>query len=159
MKISEAIKVLRLPAVFNAKRAKSAYRVAAQSAHPDKGGTHAAMKRVNEAYILVCAGIDFGIAPKIDVSGVDFKPYRPKPSMRAVVKWFAEQMHRKLTENRHKKFSWRKESGHSLFRKLRKECVELEEAMERRDKDDIIKECADVANFAMMIADNAKRKL
>ena len=155
---SEAINILGLPLVFSAAEAKSAYRAAARLAHPDKGGSHEAMKRLNKAYRLIQAGLDFGPAPKIDVSGVDFTPYRPKPSLRTVVKWFSDQMYRRLPKGE-QKFSWRSKTGYELFRLLRKECTELDDATERRDKDDVITHCANISNYAMAIADNAKRKL
>jgi NTP pyrophosphatase (non-canonical NTP hydrolase) len=38
---------------------------------------------------------------------------------------------------------------------LREETLELEQAIVSKDKESIVKEAADVANFAMMIADNS----
>lgn len=43
-----------------------------------------------------------------------------------------------------------------LLSRLKEETVELEQAIENKNKENIVKEAADVANFAMMIADNSK---
>ena len=116
---SEAIAIIGLPVVFTALEAKKAYRAAARTAHPDKGGTHEKMKELNKAYRLICAGLDFGPAPKIDVGGVEFKTKKQKPSVRTVVTWFSEQMYRRVRNG----FWWRKKTGYELFRLLRKECT------------------------------------
>ena len=46
-----------------------------------------------------------------------------------------------------------------LLEMLKVEVKELENALKSEPKENIIKECADVANFAMMIAGNTGRKL
>jgi len=77
--------------------------------------------------------------------------------MRAEVKWFAEQMESKLQENDHKG-GWKDCDCYWLLNRAKEECLELlHELNVHRDlggnKEKIIKECSDVANFVMMIAD------
>ena len=73
------------------------------------------------------------------------------------VQWFAAHMEKKLRENDHKP-GWFRDSHFALLRRLREEVEELAEATMAQDSSDqIVKEAADVANFAMMIADNARR--
>lgn len=72
---------------------------------------------------------------------------------------FKKQMLRKLGDNTDKKH-WLKCTYWYLFRRMEMELKELEELL-RDDKvpykqKKIIFECADIANFAMMIADKAK---
>lgn len=88
---------------------------------------------------------------------------------RKEVAWFAQEMERKLRENDHKD-GWQGCRIGNLFHGLRKECDELllathplqldtmQEKLSQEDATEIIRECADVANFAMMIADNIKIK-
>jgi len=71
---------------------------------------------------------------------------------RREVRWFAERMERKLQQNDHKG-GWNNDSFHALLRRMREEVDELESA--QSDQEKLIDECADVANFAMMIAENA----
>ena len=73
---------------------------------------------------------------------------------------FAEKMVLKLEKNRHKQH-WSVCDTIYLFDRLFTEVVELKEALDGKPVEDIISECCDVANFAMMIADNlakAKKK-
>lgn len=69
------------------------------------------------------------------------------PSVRA----FAQRMERKLAANRHKggREGWLQEHPLTLLRLLYVELGELNYAMDRMESG----EAADVANFAMMIAD------
>jgi len=83
--------------------------------------------------------------------------------MRKEVKWFAEQMEKILKENDGKDH-WSSYSLGHLFGLLNEEVGELESSIPSNDGlltpralDEIIKECGDVSNFSMMIADNAKR--
>lgn len=71
------------------------------------------------------------------------------------VLWFASQMEAKLKKNRHKgdQEGWRDCGVSYLMERLHGEFEELTRALSSTDKEDIIAECADVANFAMMIAD------
>ncbi len=65
----------------------------------------------------------------------------------------------KLEANRHKP-GWTQETKHDLFKLLQNEMMELEKKLSLddynspEDKTGISKECADIANFAMMIHDN-----
>jgi NTP pyrophosphatase (non-canonical NTP hydrolase) len=83
-----------------------------------------------------------------------------------LVLWFAEEMEKKLALNRHKggPAAWRKDDPFDLASRVRRETDELVVAMrdwlkhgDNTTTGDIIKEAADVANFAMMIADQAKQ--
>lgn len=77
--------------------------------------------------------------------------------MREDVKWFAEQMESKLQENDHKG-GWEECDPFWLLDRLKEEIFELKLSMARQENEDVIKECADVANFAMMIADKARKQ-
>ena len=72
--------------------------------------------------------------------------------VREEVKWFAENMERILKTNDWKG-GWDECSLSYLFEALKREMVELEEALVNEDAVSVVKECCDVANFAMMIAD------
>ena len=79
----------------------------------------------------------------------------------AVLK-FAEVMITKLGENNWKKH-WTNSRVSTVFLidRLKEEVVELQRACERRGNKshvEIQREAADVANFAMMIADHARRR-
>jgi len=77
--------------------------------------------------------------------------------VREPVRWFAEQMEEKLRANDHKPH-WSIAHPDYLIHRLFQEANELWRAMEGElTADEVIKEAADVANFAMMIADNARR--
>lgn len=66
---------------------------------------------------------------------------------------FAREMLEKLRVNRHKQH-WSGFSDAWLFNRLKQEMGELRLALTRKRPDaEVIAECADVANFAMMIAD------
>lgn len=71
---------------------------------------------------------------------------------RASVRWFAERMEAKLAKNDHKG-GWQNCELQYLSMRLTQERKELTEAIKSKDKQRIIDECADIANFAMMIAD------
>lgn len=74
------------------------------------------------------------------------------------VKWFTEQMERKLQKHAHEGKMWKETTEDWLFKKLQGEIRELLYAIMTDIPDDIIDECADVANMAMMIADNRRKK-
>lgn len=83
--------------------------------------------------------------------------------VRESVKWFAEQMESKLREN-DKKGGWDNCNIYWLIKRINEETNELLNAVDlHRDlgdaKENIIREAADVANFAMMIADIARKHL
>lgn len=71
----------------------------------------------------------------------------------SLVLQFAEMMEQKLDANRHKgnREGWAKIPPRELLRLLRREVRELDEAINLGG--DVAAEAADVANFAMMIAD------
>ena len=75
---------------------------------------------------------------------------------RKSVLWFADKMERKLSENDISKSDWRAESSRFLLGRILGEVHELQEALSDGSPEDVILECADVANIAMMIADNHK---
>ena len=77
--------------------------------------------------------------------------------MRAAVRRFAEAMERKLKTNDHKR-SWKDCDEQYLSMRLTQERHELRRACQCGDAATILDEAADVANFAMMIADNAARR-
>jgi len=74
---------------------------------------------------------------------------------------FALKMEEKLKENDHKG-GWNNSSISYLLSGIERETEELSYAVgqegqvyTRKDRSNIISECADVANFAMMLADNS----
>jgi hypothetical protein len=72
---------------------------------------------------------------------------------------FAKLMVEKLEKNAHKG-EWENISNEYLFEMLNVELVELHEAVYHRENhsvDQVLREAADVANFALMIASNALR--
>ena len=80
--------------------------------------------------------------------------------LRPEVRWFAEQMELQLRENDWKG-GWHNERLGTLCAMLRIELYELERVLFPRrelDPERITSEAADVANFAMMITDNAQRE-
>ena len=90
-------------------------------------------------------------------------------AVREPVRWFAEQMERKLKANDHKSH-WRESDVVWLFERMQDERIELWEAFKPtrpfgcfvdtpNDVERVIDEAADVANFAMMIADKARAAL
>lgn len=78
--------------------------------------------------------------------------------MRNEVRWFARGMERELQKNDHKG-GWEYCKPSWLLRRLRAETNELERAVKgKKDWETVLSEAADIANFAMMIADNARWK-
>jgi NTP pyrophosphatase (non-canonical NTP hydrolase) len=78
-------------------------------------------------------------------------------NIREEVQWFSQEMEKKLIENDHKAH-WSGVPVSYLEMRLKQETEELEEAIKdfhlgKGSTDQIIKEAADVGNFAMMIAD------
>jgi NTP pyrophosphatase (non-canonical NTP hydrolase) len=76
--------------------------------------------------------------------------------LRAEVEWFATAMERKLRANDHKRH-WHNLSMQHLSARLTQERKELYAAIASHDADKVLEEAADVANFAMMVADMARR--
>ncbi len=79
----------------------------------------------------------------------------PWPLVRESVRWFAGEMEQELRHH-DDKTGWIYLDKVWLLRHLAGELVELSMAA---SKENIIHEAADVANFAMMIADNARATL
>jgi NTP pyrophosphatase (non-canonical NTP hydrolase) len=76
---------------------------------------------------------------------------------RTSVNWFARNMELKLRENDYKG-GWDKCEHSWLLSRLKQEVTELEKALNQVDnQENVIREAADVANFALMIADLAGR--
>src|SRR5271157_741215 len=93
---------------------------------------------------------------------------QPKEYIRPVVKWFAGEMETKL-RNHDDRHGWNDAEMVWLFHRVRDETSELNLVLQEYIthssfspkwsgiSKDVISECADVANFCMMIADNANR--
>jgi len=75
--------------------------------------------------------------------------------IREPVKWFAQQMEQQLKANDHKG-GWDNCSMQYLLERLEEETHELTACS---NEEQVIQECADIANFAMMIADQARKSL
>jgi len=82
--------------------------------------------------------------------------------LRPEVKWFAEVMESKLRKYDNEKgiSGWKEESRLWLYARLVQELLELHEALTEEIplEENILEECADVANVAMMIADKGREK-
>ena len=77
---------------------------------------------------------------------------------RPEVIWFAELMELVLSKNDHK-FSWYNCNYTYLMGRLQEELEEIGVEINKRhqsEPDVIVRECVDVANIAMMIANNAE---
>jgi hypothetical protein len=79
----------------------------------------------------------------------------PYPMPRKAVREFAFDMEKQLKTNDHKR-GWSDEDHHFLSAQLAKNLFDLSTELKKEDKDkyEITIKCANVANFAMMIADN-----
>jgi len=76
--------------------------------------------------------------------------------MREQVRWFAGEMEDKLKKNDFKG-GWDGCEVIYLIERIKSETQELIEAMIIKENEkNIIEECADIANFAMMIADKSR---
>lgn len=100
-----------------------------------------------------CAGIA-PISSRIFMSE-DFPCSR---EVREPVVWFSGEMEKALAANdaQYEGNSWGEALDSVLLQRLLEEVAEVVVAMDLGDKSDVIKECADVANFAMMLADNRR---
>lgn len=76
--------------------------------------------------------------------------------LRKEVKWFAARMELKLKANDHKG-GWHNEYAEYFLSRMTDEFEELVAALETGNTEQSISECADIANFAMMLADNIWR--
>jgi hypothetical protein len=77
------------------------------------------------------------------------------PELREEVSWFASQMEKHLRRN-NDKGGWLECDQGYLLTRLHEEMNELEFALEEGHPGIIIHEAADVANFAMMLADRVR---
>lgn len=107
---------------------------------------------------------------QLDNKEANTKPdgYTVLTTVRPEVIWFANKMEEKLALNDHKG-GWKACDVDMLIDRMQEEIDELKDAWWKRKNDwgrsagegfmfvptneDLIKECADVANFAMMVAD------
>lgn len=86
-------------------------------------------------------------------------PPEDERHLRPVVKWFAEMMELNLKSNDHKG-GWLSDSSKALLKRLKEETKELGDVIKNYTSfSQIIEEAADVANFAMMIADLAGKRI
>lgn len=72
------------------------------------------------------------------------------------LKVLSTSMKEKIDRDKYKG-TWEKVPIWDLMEMLKDEVKELDHAIYYEPRENIIKECADVANFAMMIAGNVKR--
>lgn len=78
-------------------------------------------------------------------------------AQRESVQWFAEKMEQKLQANDHKP-GWNGLPDPYFVKRAQDELMELAEALARgMSSEDVIQECADVANFVMMLADKKRQ--
>ena len=77
--------------------------------------------------------------------------------LRSEVAWFALQMEMALRRNDWKG-GWENETPYALSHRVIDETAELLEAIQSWDKEWVVNEAVDIANFAMMIADNAQNR-
>lgn len=73
-----------------------------------------------------------------------------------IPRWFIDEMEGKLAANNNKAH-WSEESNARLFSLMMHEMLELIKSYRNMEYENVISECADVANFAYMVADNARR--
>lgn len=78
--------------------------------------------------------------------------------MRGSVHRFAQVMEMQLKANDHKP-GWENDPIRGLYEHLKEEVDELKEALDNVDIEEALKECADVANMAMMVWDNLDRAI
>lgn len=87
----------------------------------------------------------------------DNEPFMPE--IRDKLNWFHSYMAEKLLENRHKRH-WSTLSVFACLNMMDHEIRELQEAIDANlDEEEVRKECADVANYALFIADNYKQDM
>jgi hypothetical protein len=91
---------------------------------------------------------------KLKEETMNLNPLVAKMRMRGEVLKFAVEMEKKLDKNEHKG-AWEETSSWWLMRRLVDEVEELREQLRIGGPMEVVEEAADVANFAMMIADNS----
>jgi len=99
--------------------------------------------------------------PTKELKRIVLKEHR-KNMIKLAMDWFPEKMQAELMKHLNRP-GWKKATFHFLFKRLCDEVVELDSVLftkgnevRRGRKEKAIKECLDIANFAMMIADNIK---
>ena len=108
-------------------------------------------------------------AVKVRIVPVESSAVQPTPDAgeksesptRPFVDSFADAMESKLEKNRHKgdREGWLKDTPRALFERLKQEVDELHAALaDGTDVESVLSEAADVANFAMMIADSYRNR-
>jgi hypothetical protein len=75
--------------------------------------------------------------------------------IKIAIKNFSKEMSKKLNLNKNKTH-WSNISIYDLFEALQQEIIELKVGIRNHDCQNIIEECADTANYLMMISDNIK---
>lgn len=95
-----------------------------------------------------------GDAPALGAAQPPLRAGR-RPAVRVEVRRLSLIMELKLRKNDYKG-GWAEMSPSQLLDLLKVEVQELEEAIAAGDPLDIAQECADIANYAMMIADNTE---
>jgi hypothetical protein len=109
----------------------------------DKEDLFKAIEKIDEGH--------YGSAKNFVERFINSTPNNDRP--RAAVRWFADQMEKKLKENDHKG-GWGNMSFDELYLRMKKEAQELLAAdMMHKSPETIIGESADTANFCLMIAD------
>jgi len=78
-------------------------------------------------------------------------------TLRPSVQKFAEEMERKLKLNDHKG-GWMGMSQDEIIQDIREENIELSMAIANNDVKNILEECADIANYLMMLAEISASK-
>lgn len=74
-----------------------------------------------------------------------------------IISDFNKDMMEKLVKNQHKAH-WNTMSKSQILRRIMDETEELAEAIILGDKKEIIRECADIANFCLFMVDNIKNE-
>lgn len=82
--------------------------------------------------------------------------YSIEAQQETIQQWCASRMEAKLKANDHKG-GWHNEYAEYFLSRMTDEFEELVAALETGNTEKSISECADVANFAMMLADNIWR--
>jgi NTP pyrophosphatase (non-canonical NTP hydrolase) len=82
----------------------------------------------------------------------------PRPDYTPLIGEFGARMEKKLRKNEHKP-GWNAADVLWMLAKLQEECGELATAiLKEHPLDDVLDECADVGNLAMIIFDLAKQQ-
>ena len=118
--------------------------------------------RCSDYIYVVNPGIYFGESTHLEIQlakelGLPIEYMFSAAPVRPEVLKFTQNMETKLRANDHKN-GWTDIGLTRLFELLIGETTELAEALEEDDARNVIAECADVANYAMMIADNVRRR-